>query len=126
VEADADKSGLSDYELARLENMKAINEKFNEIFSDVSHLLPTGESETSSAERTPERRNIRKARTGQKGTWTTRRKLEIGPRRNPSRKAHPVCNSTHRPTTRSMSSCSDLLEGLEDDQELKRAVYRSR
>jgi len=72
VEADADKSGLSDYELARLENMKAINEKFNEIFSEVSHLLPTGESETSSAERTPERRNSRKARTGQKGTWTTR------------------------------------------------------
>ena len=72
VEADADKSGLSDYELARLENMKAINEKFNEIFSDVPHLLPTGESETSSVERTPERRNIRKARTGQKGTWTTR------------------------------------------------------
>ena len=59
-----------------------------------------------------------------------RRRLEIYPRRNPRRKARPVYNVelSNRPMTRSMSQDTNgagLAEGLEDDQEVKRVVYRT-
>lgn len=59
-----------------------------------------------------------------------RRRLEIYPRRNPRRKARPVYNVelSNRPMTRSMSQDTHgagLADGLEDDQEVKRVVYRT-
>ena len=56
--------------------------------------------------------------------------MEVYPRRNPSRSARAAIGSLSelcRPTTRSMSrgSTENLIDGLEDDQELKRTVYRT-
>lgn len=53
------------------------------------------------------------------------------PRRNPSRKARPLGSindsEAFRRVTRSATrgESDGLVEGLEDDQELKRAVYRT-
>ena len=59
-----------------------------------------------------------------------RRRLEIYPRRNPRRKARSVYSVelSNRPMTRSMSQDTNgagLAEGLEDDQEVKRVIYRT-
>ena len=60
----------------------------------------------------------------------------MSPRRNPSRKARPPYSAERpRRVTRSMSRSSDgaaeaggaeLVEGLKDEQEMKKGVYRAR
>ena len=64
------------------------------------------------------------------------RRSLVMPRRNPSRKARPAANGLdYRPVTRSMTRVKTtgddgcelgLVEGLKDDQEIKRIAIRSR
>lgn len=59
------------------------------------------------------------------------RKELVYPRRNPSRKARPLASNNDpevfRRVTRSLtkSQSEGLVEGLEDDQEVKKVVYRT-
>ena len=57
------------------------------------------------------------------------RTIEVYPRRNPSRKARPTHGMEEEPqrVTRSMTKAQSatLMEGLEDDQKVKRVVYRT-
>ena len=73
-------------------------------------------------ERTPEKGGM----TSGKKT-STRRQLLTNVRCNPSRKARPKFGeAARRPHTRSASAKLSLVEGLKDDQDLKRRVYSRR
>ena len=61
--------------------------------------------------------------------FSLHRTIEIYPRRNPSRKARPTHGMEDGPQriTRSMTKTQNatLMDGLEDEQKVKRVVYRT-
>lgn len=67
------------------------------------------------------------------GSLSFHRRELVYPRRNPSRKARPLASNNEsdadkfRRVTRSATKAQseELVEGLQDDQELKRTVYRT-
>lgn len=111
---------LSEYEIARLERIKENKRVLEELFPEGTGLhLPTY------FERTPEKDGVTPNKKA-----STRRNLLVNVRCNPSRKARPKFGeqAARRPHTRSVSSAAkhSLVEGLKDDQDLKRRVYSSR
>ena len=109
---------LSEYEIARLERIKENKKMLEELFPEGTGLhLPVD------SERTPE-----KGITTPSKKTSTRRQLLVNVRCNPSRKARPKFGeAARRPHTRSVSAAKlSLVEGLKDDQDLKRRVYSTR
>lgn len=118
--------GLSEYELQRLERIKENKKMLEELFPDGTGLYPL--QKTSPRERTPEGEGVRRVR---KKATPSRRKLMMSARRNPSRKARPsyAQGEFDRPTTRSMTrsvsgSGEGLMNGISDEREVRRVVYR--
>ena len=73
MEADTDKSSMSEYERARLERIKENRKMLDELFPDGTGLFPITDSQGSSGERTPERCSRRTAGSPrQQRAYTTR------------------------------------------------------
>lgn len=121
--------GLSEYELARLERIKENQKIIDELFPEGTNLELPFLTNTKSIS-TPET----KLEVTDTTVRVTRRKLKFTVRRNPRRSVNSLYAEPgdyyDGPLTRAMKNKIDnggkeLVDGLEDDQQVKRIIYRA-
>jgi hypothetical protein len=132
--------GMSEYERDRLKRIEENRKMLDELFPDGTGLNLSMKVVKGEKEQTPEwRENGGGSLCGSpvnSGVRHRTRRSLVMPRRNPSRKSRPSYGSDwadYRPITRSMTkekvsgdSDSNLVDGLKDEQEIKRVAIRSR